>query len=129
MDTSGSNTCARCGASLPSAGAAGSELRCRFCGLAAATNDRDAGRTTEARSLDSRRPAAVTFVNKLNCPVEVVWLDYEGREQSYGRIELGAHRSFNTYVGHVWSLRVAGTNGEILRWAAPDERARDVAIV
>jgi len=53
-------------------------------------------------SRQSRTHTQVTFVNATGGPVEIVWLDTEGRRKSYGRIAPGASRDQHTYAGHVW---------------------------
>ena len=44
----------------------------------------------------------ITFVNRTGRPVELFWLDTDGKRQSYGRIALGATHEQHTFAGHVW---------------------------
>ncbi len=62
--------------------------------------------------------------NTCRVDVELMWVDYEGRERSYGVIPPGDERTMGTYSGHVWRLRtldgaelrtfVAGTQSELV---------------
>jgi len=54
----------------------------------------------------------ITFVNELEEPVEVFWLDDQGEQQGYGTVEPGARKDQHTYAGHVWL--VANQQGETL---------------
>ena len=44
----------------------------------------------------------ITFVNQLDVPVRLFWIDTEGKRQDYGRVETGARRRQHTFTGHVW---------------------------
>lgn len=84
--------------------------------------------TTAIRSSDTRAPVTITFVNHRATPIDLVWLDFDGAESSYGRADPGNERRFDTYVGHVWSLRDATSGAELLRWAARDQVPRHVHV-
>ncbi|NGO38724.1 prolyl oligopeptidase family serine peptidase [Limisphaera ngatamarikiensis] len=63
--------------------------------------------TPEQRPRPSRRTGPETeivFVNQLDQPVRIFWLDEDGRRQPYGTLEPGARRTQHTYSGHVWLL-------------------------
>lgn len=121
--------CGQCGA--PVDAAVGGEVTCKYCG-ATLTIDEDPGLrrglTRATRSEDTRAPVTITFVNANGTVLDLLWLDFEGAERSYGRIGVGEHKAFNTFVGHVWSLRQAGSAVEILRWAAHDQVPRHVTV-
>lgn len=121
--------CVSCGAKLPVEPGA-SSISCKYCSTTLSIEHDDpgtrAGITTAARSDDSRAPVTITFVNRRPGPLDLVWLDFEGNEKSYGRLDPGAEKPFNTYVGHVWSLRDA--RDEVLRWAARDQVPRRVNV-
>ena len=63
--------------------------------------------TPERRPRPSRRTGPeteITFVNRLDQPVQLFWLDDQGRRQPYGTLEPGARHVQHTYGGHVWLL-------------------------
>ena len=52
------------------------------------------------------RPAgdetSLTFINRTKAEVEILWLDEEGKRQSYGKIKPGDKYLQHTFTGHVW---------------------------
>lgn len=125
------NECSRCGAKIQ-VDAATPVVTCKFCGtqLAAEHDDPEVrcGLTKATRSEDTGVPVSVTFVNKVGRALDLVWLDFKGQVVDYGRVEPGQWQNFSTYIGHVWSIREAGSSDEVLRWAAPDQVTRHVLI-
>ncbi len=123
--------CPKCGAKLPAASAPAT-LECKYCGTEVEVQHDDpvvqAGATRADRSEDTRVNVSVTFLVQRKGAIELVWLDFEGGEQSFGKLGPGASRNFNTYVGHVWVLRDAASGAEVLRWAAPDQTSRQVPV-
>lgn len=123
--------CTRCGAKLPVSGTA-PVVTCKYCGTEHAREHDDpavrAGVTSATRSDDTRTPVKVTFVNERAGALDLVWLDFAGGAQPYGQAAAGSSRLFDSYVGHVWSVRDAATGAEVLRWAAPDATARRVPV-
>ena len=123
--------CTRCGARLPVA-APSPIVTCTYCGAEHAREHDDpavrAGVTTSTRSDDTGTPVKVTFVNERAGALDLFWLDFAGGAQPYGQAAPGASRLFDSYVGHVWSMRDAATGTEILRWAAPDPVTRRVPV-
>jgi dipeptidyl aminopeptidase/acylaminoacyl peptidase len=80
--------------------------------------------TTTARA--SRRTGEeteLTFVNLLAEPIELLWLDSEGRRHSYGTLASGAERRQHTFGGHIW-IAVTREGRELLRIEAPDVGGR-----
>jgi dipeptidyl aminopeptidase/acylaminoacyl peptidase len=57
--------------------------------------------------------SSVTFINRTELEVELLWLDTEGRRCSYGLLAPGQRRTQHTFAGHAW-LVVATTSGRIL---------------
>ncbi|KYO24900.1 von Hippel-Lindau disease tumor suppressor isoform X1 [Alligator mississippiensis] len=66
------------------------------------------------RSPNSREPAQVIFRNWSPRLVLPVWLDFEGRPQSYPVLQPGTGRRMHSYVGHLWLFRDAGTDDRLL---------------
>ncbi|MCP5518861.1 MAG: DPP IV N-terminal domain-containing protein [Verrucomicrobiales bacterium] len=62
--------------------------------LPAGTRIRPSAQTGEETSL--------TFVNRLEKPVGLFWVDSAGARQPYGTIAAGASRAQHTFAGHVW---------------------------
>ncbi len=121
--------CVSCGAKLP-IGPGASSITCKYCNATFSIEHDDpgvrSGITAAARSDDTRAPVTITFVNRRAGGLDLIWLDFEGNEKSYGHLDPGAEKAFHTYVGHVWSLRDAGK--EVLRWAARDQVPRHVRV-
>ncbi len=64
----------------------------------------------------------LTFDNRLDHPVELVWLDRRDERRSYGRLATGATRRQHTFAGHAWLVRDpegGGENGILAGWIAP----------
>ena len=68
----------------------------------------------------------VTFVNRTGGPVELFWLDSDGKRRSYGRLQVDEERSQHTFAGHVWLL-VDGA-GEPLGVCVARERPMSVDV-
>jgi dipeptidyl aminopeptidase/acylaminoacyl peptidase len=58
-------------------------------------------------SENSSTDTEVRFINRLDQPVELFWVDPGGARVSYGTIPAGGECLQHTYVGHVWVLRSA----------------------
>ena len=54
------------------------------------------------RSYDGTSKLTVSFVNNFSGPVEVVWLNYEGQQVSYGIIEPNQVWKQQTMINHPW---------------------------
>jgi dipeptidyl-peptidase-4 len=89
--------------------------------------DLDSGKVTEApnakgeseglRAELSVKPSSrtgpetkIAFQNRRAAPVEMFWIDPDGKEQSYGVLEPGARREIQTFSGHVWLVKENGRN-------------------
>ncbi len=57
------------------------------------------------RSIVSEEATTPPVENTCPVDVELFWVDYEGRERSYGTLEAGVAMSLSTYRGHVWRAR------------------------
>ena len=47
---------------------------------------------------------SVTFSNRMQDAIELVWLDPDGERKSYGSVKPGEERSQHTFAGHVWMV-------------------------
>ena len=56
------------------------------------------------RSYDGSSKLTVSFVNNFSGPVEVVWLNYEGQQVSYGIIEPNQVWKQETMISHPWAF-------------------------
>ena len=54
------------------------------------------------RSYDGTSKLTVSFVNNFSGPVEIVWLNYEGQQVSYGIIEPNQVWKQQTMINHPW---------------------------
>jgi dipeptidyl-peptidase-4 len=59
---------------------------------------------TDARASrsDSSTHVLLRFINRSGQDARLLWVDFEGQQQSYGIIKNGASVEENTYEGHVW---------------------------
>jgi dipeptidyl aminopeptidase/acylaminoacyl peptidase len=53
-------------------------------------------------SENSSEESEIRFINRLDVPVELFWVNQDGRRISYGSLPAGGERLQHTYVGHVW---------------------------
>jgi len=61
------------------------------------------------KSLNSNVPVkGIKFKNNSKNPVEMFWLDWSGKETSYGVVQPGRAMNMNTYVTHPWRCKVKG---------------------
>lgn len=54
----------------------------------------------------------ITFVNELPAPVNLFWIDPDGKRVAYGSLAPGEHKIQHTFAGHVWL--VTGRAGGVL---------------
>jgi dipeptidyl aminopeptidase/acylaminoacyl peptidase len=59
-------------------------------------------------SENSSTDTEIRFVNRLDAPVELFWVDPGGRRVSYGTIPPGGDKLQHTYAGHVWVMTARG---------------------
>ena len=59
------------------------------------------------RSLDGNQPGQIVFRNTSQSTVVVHWIDYNGGERAYARLEPGQILEQQTYVSHAWLVRSA----------------------
>jgi len=55
---------------------------------------------------------SITFVNELDTPVKLFWIDPQGERQAYGTLEQGQKRNQHTFTNHRWL--VTGTDDAVL---------------
>lgn|GEM_PF-6232413 len=86
------------------------------------TDQVDLGHNAVPPSLESsphtKVALEVTVTNTCKHDIELVWIDFDGDERSYGTLGTGVVRTLPTYLNHVWSLRGAGSQAELRRFAA-----------
>jgi dipeptidyl-peptidase 4 len=82
------------------------ELKSATGELSEAANEKPA---SSLPMLDKIRPtqrtgeaARIVFVNARNAPLELFWIDAEGRRVSYGALAAGQESVMQTFAGHVW---------------------------
>lgn len=61
--------------------------------------------TEPRRSTAGGPPATITFVNRRDKPIEVIWSDMTGGQKDYGPLAAGASKEVSSFVGHVWVLK------------------------
>jgi dipeptidyl-peptidase 4 len=62
----------------------------------------------------------ITFVNKTESKVELIWLSTDGNRRSYGKLEPGSRRPQHTFSGHVW-LVIDEAGKELVVFVGEDE--------
>jgi hypothetical protein len=65
------------------------------------------------RSLPSKTQRLVQFVNSRASAVDVMWIDFSGRERRYARVEPGRAATLASFTSHVWRVRDARANAAI----------------
>ena len=45
-----------------------------------------------------------TFTNETDFPLNMFWIDYDGKRVPYGRVGPGQTAYVNTFVGHPWAF-------------------------
>jgi dipeptidyl-peptidase-4 len=75
---------------------------------------RESGKDRPAASLSamaapraSRRTGpetSITFVNRLQQPLDLFWIDTDGERHAYGNVAAGGEKEQHTFAGHVWLL-------------------------
>lgn len=60
------------------------------------------GNAAPRQSRASSEEIHLRIINRRGEPVELFWLDLEGRRQSYGRLTKDQPREQRSFVGHVW---------------------------
>lgn len=69
---------------------------------------------------------SITFLNRMDGPVDVFWVDSEGQRRHYVTIESGEQHRQHTYAGHVWL--VTNKAGETLGVFTAEEEEADAVI-
>jgi len=62
-------------------------------------------KTTCSTAGPKTKPVTHSVVNSSDDPVEVFWLDYEGREQNYAVVYPGRRHQQPSYNTHYWRIR------------------------
>lgn len=70
-----------------------------------------------ANSPTSSLPITMTFRNVSDQPLQLDWVDFQGRLKSYGMVGPGQTKTQQTFEGHVWQWTVPG-GGCVNRYVA-----------
>jgi dipeptidyl aminopeptidase/acylaminoacyl peptidase len=96
-------------------------------GLPEAEERRASGAGTEPRPTRETGPATVVrFRNLLDAPVDLFWLNFEGRRIPYGSLGAGGEREQPTYAGHVWL--VARKTGDVVAVLEAEARPQTILL-
>jgi hypothetical protein len=78
------------------------------------------------RSIDSKSKATINFSNNTGRTINVVWIDYEGKRQTYKSLKRGEVYEQQTFVGHPWLI--TETNGGCLGvyWPRSGEQIAEI---
>ncbi|NWR56764.1 VHL disease, partial [Bucorvus abyssinicus] len=86
------------------------------------------------RSLKTHELSEVVFNNRSSRSVLPIWVDFEGKPQSYPVLQPRTGRVMRSFRGHLWLFRDAGTNDGLLVnrqelfIAAPNVRTADITL-
>lgn len=50
-------------------------------------------------------PTKIVFLNQTNHAISIYWVNFEGNEELYTRLDPEGTYTPNTFVGHVWHIR------------------------
>jgi len=70
------------------------------------------------KSDDGGSKLKVNFINNFPSPVEVVWMDYNGQQVSYGTLPPSEVMSPVTYISHPWAF-ISTSTGDCIGWYSP----------
>lgn len=59
---------------------------------------------TKLKSLHSREPTKITFVNKANTYRGIVWMNFKGGFQDFGGLNPGESKTIDTFRTHPWMI-------------------------
>jgi phage-related protein len=66
------------------------------------------------RSIESTQKVNnIKFKNTVNEAVEMFWIDFKGKEVSYGKLPKNGIMNMSTFVTHPWVVKLAGTDKRI----------------
>ncbi len=77
------------------------------------------------RSIESTDETYVEFINRLDQPVNLDWIDGTGNTQRYATLAPGAERMQHTYAGHSWLLTTEGGE-QVAVYVAVNEISRAI---
>lgn len=66
------------------------------------------------RSGPSRKACWLQIVNRTSRTVNIIWVDYYGRETNYGMVEPRNVKSIHSYEGHPWLCRDTSSKRRLL---------------
>lgn len=89
-------------------------------------NDSLTSLTRIERSGDNGEETWVRFINQMQEPIELFWVDGGGSRKSYGKLAAGEDREQHTFAGHVW-LATTGSGKPVAVFRATEQR-RDAVI-
>ncbi len=70
----------------------------------ARAGERPCSELSQLRSEHSREPTKITFVNKSGMYRSFNWIDFDGKQQSYGGVNSGDQMTFDTFRTHPWVI-------------------------
>jgi TIR domain/VHL beta domain len=59
------------------------------------------------RSTEGRIATSITFANETDQPIQIYWLDYDGKRSLFGTLERGQDLGADTFVTHPWVVATA----------------------
>jgi hypothetical protein len=84
--------------------AAGGEAFAQLAPSSARAGQRSCSERTSLRSLHSREPTKITFVNQSATYRSIAWINFQGKLQEYGGLNPGDKKTINTFRTHPWMI-------------------------
>lgn len=67
------------------------------------------------KSINSSTPYKLAVTNKTGGDIQVIWLDYDGKEVLYDTLASGKTYNVDTYATHPWVMRDAESKKNLAR--------------
>ena len=78
------------------------------------------------RSMVSEEKTKLTFINRSGATRNIIWIDFDSKAKSFGRLKNGEQIELDTFVTHPWM--VTNSSGACLQIVEPDSGARVVEL-
>jgi hypothetical protein len=78
------------------------------------------------RSMVSEEKTKLTFINRSGATRSIIWIDFNSKDKSFGRLKNGEQIELDTFVTHPWMVTNSG--GACLQIVEPDTGARVVVL-
>lgn len=81
------------------------------------------------RSLPSRTPRVVAFVNARPAAISVFWVDFGGVQRRYAKVDPGRAATLSSFTSHVWVVKDAATDSELVLFTVRGQQPGEQAVL